>query len=282
MATDRTAAFPAVGRAASRGPAHDDEHRYARVQTMFRELRTLPVESVEHRRLRDEIIGSALPLADHVARRYTRSNESYEDLVQVACVGLLNAVNRYDPDAGDFLAYAVPTVMGEVKRYFRDCGWAVKVPRRLKDVYPRIAPTTAELTQRLGRAPTPSEVAAEMGIDREDLVEGMLAGESYSTRSIDAVIGDGDDGHAMVDRLGALDPNIRFIEDREDLRTHLALLSRREQQILKMRFFESLTQSEIAARVGVSQMHVSRLLAQALTTLRDAMSDSPAPLSRAG
>nr|WP_246231228.1 SigB/SigF/SigG family RNA polymerase sigma factor [Mycolicibacterium sediminis] len=250
---------------------------------MFHELRALDPNCAAFRRLRERIIEQCLPLADHIARRYHRGSESLDDLVQVARVGLLNAVNRYDPDAGDFLAFAVPTVMGEVKRYYRDFSWAVKVPRRLKDIYPHIAPTISDLSQKLGRAPTPSELAAELRVPREDLVEGLVAGASYTARSIDAVFGDDDDGVAIVDRLGGPDPAIRHIEDREDLRAHLATLPRREQQILQMRFFESLTQSEIAARVGLSQMHVSRLLARALDTLRERMSDDGvAPMSRVG
>lgn len=262
--------------------AHADG-QYDEVHRMFHALRALDPQCDEYTALRERIIAECLPLADHVARRYHRGSESFDDLVQVARVGLLNAVNRFDPDAGDFLAFAVPTVMGEVKRYYRDYSWAVKVPRRLKDIYPHIAPTVSDLSQKLGRAPTPSELAAEMGVAREDVVEGMVAGASYTARSIDAVFGDDDDGVSIVDRLGAPDPGIRHIEDREDLRAQLATLPRREQQILQMRFFESLTQSEIAARVGLSQMHISRLLARALATLREQMSgDRMVPTSLVG
>ena len=141
------------------------ENRYDEVQQMFRELRSLPVDSAEFAHLRDRIVEQGLPLADHIARRYSGRGESHDDLVQVARVGLLNAVKRFDPEAGDFLGFAVPTMMGEVKRYFRDFSWSVKVPRRLKDVYPQLGVAMNDVAQRLGRTATASELAAEMRVD---------------------------------------------------------------------------------------------------------------------
>jgi len=258
------------------------ENRYDDVHRMFRELHSLPEDSVEFVQLRERIVSHCLPLADHIARRYSGRGESHDDLVQVARVGLLNAVNRFDPDAGDFLGFAVPTMMGEVKRYFRDFSWSVKVPRRLKDVYPQLGVAMNDVAQRLGRTATASELAAEMQVDRADVVEAMIAGAGFKTLSIDFTSSVDDDAPAMTDRLGALDPGIRFIEDRETLRAQLATLPDRLQQIVVMRFFESLTQDEIAERVGISQMHVSRLLAQALGRLRDGMSDSAEGRSLAG
>jgi RNA polymerase sigma-B factor len=249
---------------------------YADVQASFQELRSLPEGSDEYVRLRAQIIERCLSLADHIARRYDRRGESHDDLVQVARVGLMNAVNRFDPESGDFVAFAVPTIMGEVKRHFRDCSWSVKVPRRLKDLYPQIAPAVSELSQRLGRGPTPSEIATELGVDRQDVVEGMTAGAGFRAWSIEASLGHDDEGPTIADRLGEADPGIRFIEDREALRVQLAALPERQRQIVLMRFFESLSQSQIAERVGISQMHVSRLLAQALRALRDGMSE-PVP-----
>ncbi|MCV7421277.1 SigB/SigF/SigG family RNA polymerase sigma factor [Mycobacterium yunnanensis] len=256
-----------------RSPAKDDT-RYDEVQELFVELRSMAIESDEYRRLRDHIIEQCLPLADHIARRYARRGEAHDDLVQVARVGLLNAVNRFDPSAGDFLGFAVPTVMGEVKRYFRDYSWSVKVPRRLKDVYPQLGQAMNDVAQRLGRSATPSELADELGMDRADIVEAMVAGAGFKTLSIDFGSGSDDDAPTLADRLGGLDPGIRFIEDREALRAQLSTLPERLQRIIVMRFFESLTQDEIAVRVGISQMHVSRLLAQALDRLRHGMSDT--------
>jgi RNA polymerase sigma-B factor len=244
------------------------------VSATFVRLRAMPPESAEFMRLRAQLIERAIPLADRIARKYDRRGESHEDLVQVARLGLINAVNRFDPEAGDFLAFAVPTIMGEVKRYFRDCSWSVKVPRRLKDLYPQLAPTVAELAQRLGRAPTPSEVAGELGLDREAVVEGMIAGAGLKSWSIDAPMGNEDEGPTLGDRLGELDPGIRFIEDREALRAQLATLPERQRRIVLMRFFESLTQSQIAERIGISQMHVSRLLTAALHSLREGMDEA--------
>jgi RNA polymerase sigma-B factor len=258
------------------------ESRYEEVQQMFRELRSLPEECAEFERLRERIVEQCLPLADHIARRYSGRGETHDDLVQVARVGLLNAVKRFDPDAGDFLGFAVPTMMGEVKRYFRDFSWSVKVPRRLKEVYPQLGTAMNDVAQRLGRTATPSELAAEMGVDRADVVEAMIAGAGFKTLSIDFTSSLDDDTPTMADRLGALDPGIRFIEDRETLRAQLATLPDRLQQIVVMRFFESLTQDEIAERVGISQMHVSRLLSQALGRLRDGMSDPVDGRSLAG
>jgi RNA polymerase sigma-B factor len=191
-------------------------------------------------------------------------------------------VNRFDPAAGEFLGFAVPTVMGEVKRYFRDFSWSVKVPRRLKDIYPQVAVAMNELAQQLGRAPTPSELAVEMGVDRADVLEAMIAGAGFRARSIDFTSSSDDDAPTIADRMGSLDPGIRFIEDRESLRVQLATLPERLQQIVVMRFFESLSQDEIAERVGISQMHVSRLLARALGLLRDGMSEPSTARSLAG
>jgi RNA polymerase sigma-B factor len=253
------------------GAPLDGHSRYDDVPDLFRELRSLPTDSMQYMRLRTRIIEQCLPLADHVARRYSRRGESHDDLLQVARVGLVKAVNRFDPDAGDFLAFAVPTIMGEVKRYFRDFSWAVKVPRRLKDIYPQLGLAMNELSQRLGRSPTPSELAAQIGVDREEVVEAMTAGEGFKARSIDFTATSDDDKPTIADRMGDLDPGIRFIEDREALKAQMATLPSRLEQIIVMRFFGSMSQDEIAKEMNISQMHVSRLLVQALKLLRDGM-----------
>jgi RNA polymerase sigma-B factor len=241
---------------------------YADVTDMFRELRLLPEASEQYARQRERIVRRCLPLAEHIARRFSGRGESYDDLLQVARLGLMNAVIRFDEEAGsDFTYFAVPTIMGEVRRHFRDNGWAVRVPRRLKELHLRIAAATAQLTQRLGRAPTASELATELGMNREEVVEGLVAGCSYRTLSIDNG-NSGDDMPSIADRLGAADPELDHIDNREALRPLLARLPERERTVLALRFFESMTQSQIAERIGVSQMHVSRMLAKTLAQLR--------------
>jgi RNA polymerase sigma-B factor len=238
---------------------------------MFRELAKLDPDSAEHQRHQDSIVERCLPLADHIARRFDGRGEPRDDLVQVARVGLVNAVIRYDVETGsDFVSFAVPTIMGEVRRHFRDNSWSVKVPRRLKELHLRLGTATSELSQRLGRAPTASELAEELGMEREEVVEGLVAGSSYNTLSIDSGgSGSDEDAPAIVDTLGDVDMSLDQIENREALRPLLAALPERERTVLLLRFFESLTQTQIAERVGISQMHVSRLLAKSLARLRD-------------
>jgi RNA polymerase sigma-B factor len=253
------------------GGSDSRPNEYADVRGMFRELASLAADSSEFQRHRDKIVERCLPLADHIARRFEGRGEPRDDLVQVARVGLVNAVVRFDVGAGsDFVSFAVPTIMGEVRRHFRDNSWSVKVPRRLKELHLRLGAATAELSQRLGRAPTATELAAELGMDRAEVVEGLVAGSSYNTLSIDSGSGsDDDDARAIADTLGDADAGLDRIEDREALRPLLEALPERERTVLVLRFFDSMTQTQIAARVGISQMHVSRLLAKSLTRLRD-------------
>ena len=167
---------------------------------MFRELEDVPEESSAFQRQRDRIVERCLPLADHIARRFDGRGESRDDLVQVARVGLVNAVIRFDVNAGsDFVSFAVPTIMGEVRRHFRDNSWSVKVPRRLKELHLRLGAATAELSQRLGRAPTASELAEELDMDRDEVIEGLVAGSSYNTLSIDSGGSGTEDAPAIAD-----------------------------------------------------------------------------------
>lgn len=245
---------------------------YDDVLDMFRELALYDSGSTAFQRQRDIIIERCLPLADHIARRFRGRGEAHEDLVQVARVGLLNAVNRFDVDtANDFLAFAVPTMMGEVRRYFRDHGWSLKVPRRLKELNVRLNSARAELTQLLNRAPTPTELAAHLGIDREEVVEGLVAANAYSTRSTEQATQFGGEGEGLTlqDTFGDLDDNIQRVVDVETVYPLLAGLPERDRLVLKLRFFDDKTQSQIAEEIGVSQMHVSRLLSRALATLRE-------------
>jgi RNA polymerase sigma-B factor len=239
---------------------------------MFRELATLDADSPDFQRHRDKIVERCLPLADHIARRFEGRGEPRDDLVQVARVGLVNAVARFDVNAGsDFVSFAVPTIMGEVRRHFRDNSWSVKVPRRLKELHLRLGAATADLSQRLGRAPTATELARELEMDRAEVIEGLVAGSSYNTLSIDSGgSGSGDEeARAIADTLGDADAGLERIENREALRPLLDALPERERTVLMLRFFDSMTQTQIAERVGISQMHVSRLLAKSLARLRD-------------
>ncbi|MFN8227908.1 MAG: RNA polymerase sigma factor SigF [Mycobacterium sp.] len=255
---------------ASRGRSGRSTSEYADVPAMFRELAELTEDTAPFQRQRDRIVERCLPLADHIARRFDGRGEPRDDLVQVARVGLVNAVIRFDVNAGsDFVSFAVPTIMGEVRRHFRDNSWSVKVPRRLKELHLRLGTATAELSQRLGRAPTATELALELEMDRDEVVEGLVAGSSYNTLSIDSGGGGDDDSPAIADTLGDVDLALDQIENRESLRPLLESLSERERTVLVLRFFENMTQTQIAERVGVSQMHVSRLLARALGRLRD-------------
>jgi RNA polymerase sigma-B factor len=248
---------------------------YGEVPEMIRRLNRLPADSPAHIRLHEQIVRRCLPLAEHIARRYDNRGEPRDDLVQTARLGLLHAIERFDPASGNqFLSFAVPTIMGEVKRYFRDSGWSVHVPRRLKETRAQVTHATAELSQSLGRAPTPSELAEKLGMDRHLVVESLIAAQCYQTRSLDAPAGgDADDSPSIVERLGHHDTRIDAVEFREALRPLLAQLPQRERTILSMRFFGAQTQTQIAQRLGISQMHVSRLLAKSLAQLRAGLTD---------
>ena len=237
---------------------------------MFRHLKSLDEGSVAFRRQREAIVERSLPIADHIARRFSNRGEPLDDLVQAARVGLVNAVNRFDVETGsEFLSFAVPTMMGEVRRHFRDYGWAVKVPRRLKDLQRQLVQAREELSQRLGRAPTAAEIADHLGIDRELVAEGVIAGSSYSTLSTDTQAGPDDQYTPVGETLGDVDPNLDAVIDLETVRPLIAAMPDRQRTVLMLRFFENLTQTQIAERIGCSQMHISRLLAQALRTLRN-------------
>jgi RNA polymerase sigma-B factor len=227
------------------------------------------------RKTRNELIESHRALATHLARRYANRGEPLDDLVQVAFVGMLKAVERFDPDRGlEFSTFATATIEGELKRHFRDKTWSVRVPRRSQELHLRLAPTIAELTQRLGRSPRIPEIAEELGIRVDDVLEAMEVGGAYRSASLDASSGDGRESMGLSERLGTLDANFDLVEHRALIERALATLPEREQVILRLRFFEDLTQTEIADQVGVSQMHVSRLLARSLANLRQQLQTS--------
>jgi RNA polymerase sigma-B factor len=217
----------------------EQNYEYADVTMMFRHLATLDPGSIQCQRQREAIIQRCLPLADHIARRFRNRGEPLDDLVQVARVGLMNAVNRYNVDNGE-------------------------------DLNSQLKRAREELSHQLGRAPTAGEIAAELGIDREEVVQGQIASSAYATLSSDAPIGgaDSDDGRSVINTIGDLDANLDKVLDVATVRPLLNALPEREQTVLQLRFFENMTQSQIAARLGISQMHVSRLLARSLDRLR--------------
>jgi RNA polymerase sigma-B factor len=225
---------------------------------------------------RDGLVSLHLPLVEHCARRFRNRGEPFEDLVQVGTIGLIKAIDRFEPARGvEFSTYATPTIIGEIKRHFRDKGWAIRVPRRLQELRMQIATTTAELTQALGRSPTPRELAESLGVTVEEIVEGIESSNAYSTLSLDANDDGGEDGGvSMLEMIGLDDEELEQIEIRESIKPLLEALPSREKRILLLRFFKNKTQSEIAAEIGVSQMHVSRLLSRTLDQLRTSMQES--------
>jgi RNA polymerase sigma-B factor len=222
---------------------------------------------------RHELVTLHLPLVEHSARRFRNRGEPFEDLVQVGTIGLIKAIDRFDTGRGvEFSTYATPTVIGEIKRHFRDKGWAVRVPRRLQELRLTIAAATAELTQAHGRSPTPRELAEAVGCSVEEIIEGLESSNAYATLSLDAG-DDSDDGGGMLATMGVDDENLEHVEIRESLKPLLDELDPREKRILLLRFFKNMTQSQIAAEIGVSQMHVSRLLTRTLDQLRSSLQD---------
>ncbi|MEU3790853.1 RNA polymerase sigma factor SigF [Streptomyces fructofermentans] len=236
----------------------------------FRRLVELP-PGQPHDRLREEIIEAWLPMAERLAGRFRSRGESHEDLRQVAALGLVKAVDRYDPARGSaFESYAVPTVTGEIKRHFRDHMWTLHVPRRVQDLRNRVRVACQELSQTdSGRRPAVAEIAAHARMTEDEVRAGMEALESFTALSLDAELSGSDDGYSLSDALGTADPALDVVVDREAVRPRIEALPERERAILYMRFFDDMTQSRIAERLGISQMHVSRLLSRCCDRLRD-------------
>ncbi|GGS85009.1 RNA polymerase sigma factor SigF [Streptomyces griseoviridis] len=250
------------------GSHHDPQDRSG-ARALFTELRGLDAGSPEYAELRNRLVRMHLPLVEHLARRFRNRGEPLDDLTQVATIGLIKSVDRFDPDRGvEFSTYATPTVVGEIKRHFRDKGWAVRVPRRLQELRLSLTTATAELSQLHGRSPTVHELAERLAISEEEVLEGLESANAYSTLSLDVPDTD-DESPAVADTLGAEDEALEGVEYRESLKPLLEDLPPREKRILLLRFFGNMTQSQIAQEVGISQMHVSRLLARTLAQLRE-------------
>ncbi len=247
-------------------------HDRARARQLFVELIDARTGDARRTRVRDELVEMHLPLVEYLARRFRNRGEPLDDLVQVATIGLIKSVDRFDLDRGvEFSTYATPTIVGEIKRHFRDKGWAIRVPRRLQELKLALTKATGELSQRNGRSPTVAELAHQLGMSEEDVLEGLESANAYSAVSLDAPDGGDDDSPAVADSLGVIDESLEGVEYRESLKPLLERLPPREKKILLLRFFGNMTQSQIAAELNISQMHVSRLLARTLAQLRDGL-----------
>jgi len=221
---------------------------------------------------RQRLIEQYLPLVRSLARRYSYRGEQLEDLVQVGCIGLIKAIDRFDVDRGvELTTYATPNIIGEIKRHFRDKGWAVRVPRGLQELNVRLSKLMEELTIQLERSPTIAELAKAADVEEEEVLEALETGQAYATLSLSAPSGGGDDGDDLdpLESLGEIEKEYEVSEDRAVLAPGWKVLDDRERRILELRFFEGLTQSQIAQQVGISQMHVSRLIRRSLEKIRD-------------
>lgn len=253
-------------------PVAETDRTYENVEPLFVHWSLTDPAAPEHAALRERIIGICLTLADNIARRFAGRGESHDDLIQTARVGLVMAVDRYDVRTGaPFLSFAVPTVMGEVRRHFRDRTWALHVPRSDKELHARIRPAIETLTRKLHRSPTAYDLAAELEVDVTDVTRALAAADAHSTRSIDTPLpGGGDESTTTIaDSIGGEDPRFELAEQILTVAPLLERLTEEERNLLIWRYYESLTQSDIAARLGVSQMSVSRKLTRLLGRLHD-------------
>jgi RNA polymerase sigma-70 factor (sigma-B/F/G subfamily) len=246
-------------------------------EALLDDMHRLAEEDPRRERIRSEIVNLHTPVVRSIARRYAHRGEPLEDIEQAAFVGLVKAINRYDPALGDrFLAYAAPLMTGEVKRHFRDRTWGVHMPRRLQELGLTLTPTVQEFVHRNGRSPTTAEIAKLMNLTEEETVEVIAAWDAYRPVSLDAPSSEKEDASPLGDSIGDEDPALDSLVDGHALRPHINELPERERRILLLRFFGNKTQSQIGEELGISQMHVSRLLSRSLRRLRERLlSDSP-------
>jgi len=240
---------------------------------LLRTMAAMPATHPSRPALRERAIEAWLPLARHLANRYAGRGEPADDLLQTATVGLIKAVDKFDPGFGtDFAGYAIPTVIGEIKRHFRDRTWAIRVPRRLQELRLAITAANNNLTHTLGRSPTVADIAAHLEITEEEVLEGLEGARAYNATSLSSPVG-ADGTTELAETLGGEDHEYALTEARLALGPALASLDDRERKILTLRFYGNLTQTEIAEQVGISQMHVSRLISRALVKLRGKLGD---------
>ncbi|MFI6087693.1 RNA polymerase sigma factor SigF [Streptomyces sp. NPDC051218] len=243
-------------------------------QLFFSRLATLEEGTPEYQYARNTLIEMNMSLVRYAAGRFRHRGDEMEDIVQVGTIGLIKAIDRFELSREvQFATFAVPYIVGEIKRFFRDTSWAVHVPRRLQEARVELAKATEELSTRLGRSPRVSELAELMGLTDDEVIEARTAANGYNSTSLDAAVhGDTDEGEAaLADFIGAEDPAMELVEDFHALAPLLAGLDERDRQILRLRFVDELTQSQIGEHLGVSQMHVSRLLSRTLSRLREGM-----------
>ena len=244
----------------------ESRQEYAHLDPLLNQYGALSADDERRQELRGRLTVAFLPVAENIARRYAGRGEPLDDLQQVATIGLLHALDRYEPTQGqDFVAYAVPTIMGEVRRYFRDSAWSVKTPRSIKDRFLAVNAATTALAQDLGRAPTASELASHLEVSQEQVLEAIAARSSYQSGSLDEALADNDT--ALIDILGKIDADLEHVEVRALIRELVSALPHRERHLLVLRFVQEKTQSEIGAELFISQMHVSRLLTRTLAQL---------------
>jgi RNA polymerase sigma-B factor len=242
----------------------------AYIASRLNTIASLPAGDSLRNQLRDDVICACLPVVRRLAARFYGRGETSEDLTQVATIGLIKAVDRFDTSREtQFLSYATPTIVGELKRHFRDKGWSVRVSRPMQELYLDISRVLPELAQELGRSPHIADIAERLGVDSAEVIRGLDAGQAYSTRSLSAPVGGDENSATLADLLGGEDQAMESVADRTTLHKLLLEVPERERTILGLRFFANLTQSEIAEQIGVSQMHVSRLLTRTLADLRE-------------
>jgi RNA polymerase sigma-B factor len=246
----------------------DPEETAPKVDPRLIALAGMTSTDPRHGSLRRTVIEAHLPLVHHLAQRFRGRGEPYDDLVQVGTIGLLHAVDRYDPSRGSFAAFAVPTIVGEIRRHFRDRGWALRIPRRVQDLGRRVSEARETLTHGLDRSPTVHEIAAYLEVDADLVLEALETASAYITVPLPIT---GDESDRMIRAFE--DSGLELVEQRETLRPLLARLPARQQRILELRFARGMSQSQIASEVGVSQMHVSRLLAKSLSALRSGLTE---------
>ncbi|KIF69589.1 RNA polymerase sigma factor [Streptomyces sp. AcH 505] len=238
-------------------------------KTLFARLESVEEGTYEHAYVRNTLVELNLALVKFAASRFRSRSEPMEDIVQVGTIGLIKSIDRFELSRGvEFPTFAMPTIIGEIKRFFRDTSWSVRVPRRLQELRLDLAKATDELSQRLDRSPSVAELAEALGISGEEVIEGMAASNAYTASSLDAQPEEDDTEGALSDRIGYEDHSLEGIEYVESLKPLIAGLPSRDRQILSLRFVANMTQSEIGEELGISQMHVSRLLSRTLTRLR--------------
>ena len=238
-------------------------------KTLFARLETLEEGTHEHAYVRNTLVELNLALVRFAASRFRSRSEPMEDIVQVGTIGLIKAIDRFELSHGvEFPTFAMPTIIGEIKRFFRDTSWSVRVPRRLQELRLSLAKAGDELSQKLDRSPTMGELAERLGLERDEVVEGMVASNAYTATSLDAQPEEDGSESALANRIGYEDHSLEEVENLESLKPLIAELAPRDRRILALRFVGNLTQSEIGDELGISQMHVSRLLTRTLGRLR--------------